>query len=292
MLLRGFAICFVLAFANSVQAVSVRTTSTTETTPVCNEVRTSLPWKYCFSAGVGKNAHKLILQFHGGGESEKTWFDPGGYAEPIRQTWKSKGLDAPSVVTISFGPMWVLSRKTSLPKSGLYEVFVNEIFPFIEKQLMSGQVAERIIVGDSMGGFNAGVFALKKIELFTKIALLCPALGVEGEEASKDIDSYIRQTGARMDHAQFIFKIRDEYFLSPEQQNALSPLTLVKTLVPEGKVPKFFLSCGDKDQFGFFHGAGTFVKNAKAQGFDVVWKPISNGSHCSVDMEALADFLL
>lgn len=287
-------IFFVLLFSHHVQAMSGGNPGNppaTASAPICKEVRSSVPWKYCFSAGVGKNAYKLILQFHGGGESEKTWFESNGYAEPIRQEWNRKGLDAPSVVAVSFGPMWLLSKRTTLPRSGLYDVFINEVFPYIEKQLMKGQVHDRIIIGHSMGGFNAGVFALQNIKLFSKVALLCPALGVEGDKASKDIDSYIKQTGAQMDYAQFIFKIRDEYFLSPEEEDAISPLTVIKTLVPGRSGPKFFLSCGDKDAYGFFYGASVFAKKAETQGFDVVWKPVPHGAHCSVELDALVNFL-
>jgi enterochelin esterase-like enzyme len=103
---------------------------------------------------MGKSARKLILQFHGGGESEKTWFESTGLGEQVRQSWRNSGIQAPSIVSVSFGPMWLLSNRSLLPQSGLYEVFVNEIFPYIEKQLMNGRIDERILIGHSMGGFN------------------------------------------------------------------------------------------------------------------------------------------
>lgn len=292
MFFRRSVISLFLMLVHHAHAGSNNDSMTTTSSPICREVKSSVPWKYCFSPGVGTNAHKLILQFHGGGENEKSWFDPIGYAEPIRQAWKRKGLDAPSVVAVSFGQMWLLSKPSELPKSGLYDVFIDEVLPFIEKQLMKDQVSDRVVIGDSMGAFNAGVFALQNFKLVSKVALLCPALGTRVSEASKDRDSYVKETGAQKDYAQVVFDIRDDYFPSQEQENAISPINTIKTLVPEKNPPKFFLSCGDKDQFGFFYVADSFVKKAEAQGFNTVWRPVPNGEHCSFDVEGLANFLL
>lgn len=284
MRLAGLTFIFTLIFSHHINAQDF--------SPVCDTVKTSVAWNYCFSSGAGKNSHKLIIHFHGGGLNEKDWFSSNSYAEQIRQYWKENGIDAPSVVSISFGPMWLLSTQSSLPQSGLYEVFKNEVFPFIENKLMSSQANDRFFIGESMGAFNAGTFALQNTTLFSKVALLCPALGLESDELIKDINSYINLTGANPAYAQYLFKIRDQYFTSQKQANAVSPLTLIRNLSPNKNAPKFFLSCGDKDQYGFFYGANTFVKLAISRGFENVWNPIASGEHCSVDTDALAKFLL
>jgi hypothetical protein len=281
---KALTLLFYLIFSQTLKAEIV--------SPVCDEVHSSVTWNYCFSPGVGKNAQKLILHFHGGGLSEKSWFDPNDYAEQIRHYWKVNGIDAPSVVSVSFGQMWLLSKQSSLPQSGLYEVFKNEVFPFIEKTLMNDKVNDRLIIGESMGGFNAGTFAMQNIKLFSKIALICPALGFESDEVIKNLEDYINQTGAQPPYAKYLYKIRDQYFTSPKQEYDVSPLTLIKALNFSTYWPTFFLSCGDKDQYGFFYGANAFVKLAIAHGFETIWKPIANGVHCSVDVDALAKFLV
>lgn len=159
-------IFFLIVFSIQAFGDDVAFLSPNNSKPLCGQVDSSVPWKYCFSAGAGKNARRLILQFHGGGESENTWFNSEGIGDQVRRSWRSSGVDEPSVVSISFGPMWLLSRKSSLPQSGLYEVFVNEVVPYIEKQLMNGHIVERAIIGHSMGGFNAGTFGLESITVF------------------------------------------------------------------------------------------------------------------------------
>ncbi|MBN8536709.1 MAG: hypothetical protein J0M15_06625 [Deltaproteobacteria bacterium] len=283
----GIVILFILGFVICTHAGNRFFLSASDSNPICKEVKSSVLWKYCFSVGVGKSVRKLILQFHGGGESEKTWFESTGLGEQVRQSWRNSGIQAPSIVSVSFGPMWLLSKRSLLPQSGLYEVFVNEIFPYIEKQLMNGRIDERILIGHSMGGFNAGTLGLQNAPFFSKIALLCPALGNEGS----DIDSYIKKTGAWLPYARYLFKIRDQYFLSSTLETEVSPLTLIRRISPGKNGPKFFLSCGDKDQYGFYFGANTFIKLSKMKGFQVLWKPVANGQHCSVDTDALAKFL-
>lgn len=257
----------------------------------CMHMKTSTDWSYCFTPGTGKNANKLIYYFHGGGGSAKSWLDSHNYPEGIRQYWKENAIDFPSVIAVSFGPMWLLANRSSNPKSGLYEVFQHEIVPFIESTLMKSKTKERIVIGESMGGFNAGTFALRNAKLFTKIALLCPALGLEDQASFSDIKSYIEATGADASYAHFLFKTRDEYFPSWQEAHAESPMALLNQLDSEVQSPRFFLSCGDKDQYGFFEGAKQFVDILRQKRMNVIWKAETGGKHCSLDLDELNKFL-
>lgn len=42
--------------------------------------------------------------------------------------------------------------------------------------------------------------------------------------------------------------------------------------------PKLFLSCNDKDQYGFFHGAKQFVDILKQKKMDITWKLVGGNS--------------
>lgn len=162
------------------------------------------------------------------------------------------------------------------------------ILPLIKTHLMNGRVDKLFIVGHSMGAFIAGTVALQNISLFSKVALLCPALGNEGN----DVDSYVKQTGALLPFAQYLFKIRSQFFLSPAIEAAASPVVLIQKVFPGKNGPQLFLSSGDQDQYGFYYGANVFVKYATVNGFQTIWKPVALGQHCSVDTDALAAFLL
>lgn len=264
----------------------------TKTNSACDTVKSSVEWKYCFTPGSGQKAGKLIYYFHGGDGSEKDWVDPNNYSEELRQDWKKTNSDAPSVISISFGKMWLLADRSVAAKSGLYEVVKNEIFPFVEKNILKFPVQERILLGESMGGFNAGTFALRNLDLFSKLALICPSLGSNSKDLARDADGYIKETGADSKYAKNLIEIRNEYFPSWELAYSQSPLTLIKNIPSRKNFPKIFISCGDHDQYGFFKGAADFVKLATEKGFNTTWKPVSNGKHCSLDVRALATFLI
>lgn len=286
-----FLFLFIITYSSVACSHSKLQTNIQSTGSICGKVKTSTEWSYCFTPGSGSNANKLIYYFHGGGGDEKGWLRPSNYPEGIREHWKKTGIDAPSVISVSFGPMWLLASRSENPKSGLYEVFKNEVVPYVETNLMKIKVEERIAIGESMGGFNAGTFALRNTDLFNKIALLCPAVGAENQSSLSDINKYIQETGAEKSYAKFLFKIRDEYFSSWSAAYSESPIKLVDNLSRKGKLPKFFLSCGDKDQYGFFHGAEQFVNILKSKEIDVVWSPEAGGSHCSLNLIELNIFL-
>lgn len=283
---------YLILASSSIAYAYIKYQSALSTTgSVCAKMKTSIEWQYCFTPGKGKNANKLIYYFHGGGGSEKSWLDPHNYPEGIREYWKSKNIDSPSVIAVSFGTMWLLANRSSNPKSGLYEVFQQEIVPFVESNLMKSKIEERIAIGESMGGFNAGTFSLRNVKLFTKIILLCPAVGMEDQAGFADLDSYIKETSADPSYAQFLFKTRDEYFSSWQEANAQSPLTLLGQLPVGANQPRFFLSCGDKDQYGFFEGAKQFVGLLQQKKMDVTWRPEIGEKHCSLDLDELNVFL-
>lgn len=254
-----------------------------ETKTECGVISGSIKWKYCITPGSGDEKNTLLYYFHGGGGNEKAWVDPRSYAAELRKIWSANNKGFPTVVAVSFGRMWLLTNKNELPKSGLYEVFKEEVMPHIEKL---SPPKERLIMGESMGGFNAGTFGLRNPNLFSKIALICPSVGVAaGKSAS--LDDYIKETGAQRSHAQHIYKLSKKYFSSQKELLDQSPIELVKS----GKsFPKIFISCGDKDQFGFFKGSEDFVSAAKQNNVKIIWEP-TQGKHCSMNIDALAEFL-
>jgi esterase/lipase superfamily enzyme len=261
-----------------------------KTKTICSTVKTSVEWKYCFTPGTKKSS--VLFYFHGGDGSETDWVDPSNYSEGLRQNWDKTKVNTPNVVSISFGKIWLLSERSSVVKSGLYEVVKNEIFPFVEKNLIKSAVQQRILLGESMGGFNAGTFALRNLDLFSKLALICPSLGSNDKDLGHDVDGYIKDSGADPNYAKNLIKIRDDYFPNWESAYSQSPLTLINNLPAGKKYLKVFISCGDQDQYGFFKSSEVFAKIAAEKGFNTTWKPVANGKHCSLDVDSLSTFLI
>lgn len=257
----------------------------------CGQVQNRLSWKYCFSPGVGKNRDKLIVHFHGGGLSEQSWFKADGYSEEIRKNWQVNSVQPPNIVSISFGPLWLAAHQSMLPKSGIFEALKQEVFPYIETKLIRNKIVDRILIGESMGGFNAATYGLQNSNQFSRLVLLCPALGFDSFYSQNRLSDYVNISKAQMPQAQFLFKIRSEFFRSNIEEGWQAPIQIIQKFDFRKNHPAIFISCGSEDQFGFFFAARIFANEASLNHFPVTWVPVPNGKHCSVDTKVLSQFL-
>jgi pimeloyl-ACP methyl ester carboxylesterase len=254
----------------------------------CGSNSTAVPWKYCVTKTHEGDDTQIIYYLHGGGGNQKSWIDPQSYSAQIRKIWKSTGFKAPTVVTISFGTYWLLVNQNGQPQSGLYDFFIKEVIPHVESNLVDKPPTERMLLGESMGGFNAAQLALKSGNLFKKAALLCPMLYIPYPSESS-IEKYVKLTGGQTSAVKKIAGITNGLF--PSEQSAMKemPLTLAQQyLVKES--PQFYISCGRQDEFGFFYGAEKFTDIAIKKGLTPLWLPLQ-GKHCSVDIKSVAEFL-
>ena len=127
--------------------------------------------------------------------------------------------------------------------------------------------------------------------IFGLVDLYLQQSGFSDEKSILDSESYIRQSGAQKSYADFLFKTKNEYYSSLDQVRAESPINLLNDVPNGSKEPEFYLSCGDKDEYGFFYGAEEFVKLAEKKGLSVIWKPEIGGKHCTADVDSLIPFL-
>lgn len=255
----------------------------------CVNLTQPLPWSYCKTTTPGSHNRDLLYHFHGRGGSAKTWTDKDYYTELVRQEWTRRGFEPPTVVTVSFGPVWLLVEKNQSPASGLFEIFNKVVMPTVEKTLprFSGR---RLLVGESMGGFNATQIALKSGDLFAKVAILCPAIIEFSPFSSKEvIDKFITSHKAKPDLIEQLVQVA-RYFM-PEEADWLktSPLGLAQTNLG-WRSPKLYLSCGFYDEYGFYRGTEKFASIAEAKGARVQWRPLYGG-HCATDAVSVATFL-
>ena len=80
----------------------------------------------------------------------------------------------------------------------------------------------------------------------------------------------------------------NKVFPTPELWETHDPLRLAKK---KQTLPPMFLSCGDKDEFGFYEGATRFSKSMKASGNWLRFETVPGGVHCAVPREQLMEFL-
>lgn len=258
----------------------------------------SISWKYCLFVTEGSKNTDVLYHFHGlmrdnietGGWSALS----GHYGLPVREQWEKLGFEAPLVVSISFGELWLLGETNSSAVSGLYEFLLRAAIPEIEKNINSniGLIGKRHLVGESMGGFNVSQLILKSPRLFSKAAMLSPAIAnLSPFATAEEIQAYIETTGANPDLVESSILMAKYFFPTPEDWAKHSPLELAP-LNLGNETPQMYVSCGDKDEFGFFQGAELFSRIGVEKTLDFTWVHISGGNHHAVDPISLAGFFV
>ncbi|MNL13453.1 hypothetical protein D3C87_1343620 [compost metagenome] len=199
----------------------------------------------------------------------------------------SNGLD-PWVITISYGEAWLLTEV-----DGSYELLqktMDELLPDIQNQIRPAGFKTKYLVGASMGGFNTSQVLFKRTDMFDKYMLICPAITTVGPFSTQDeIIDYIRRTGAEPKRVGFMIEWGLMEFPSDEEWNKHSPLFLADQAQ---SLPKVYVSCGLKDEFGFQEGAEAFFKKINYKAKASWWVPIPNGTHCAFDKKSILKFLL
>lgn len=243
--------------------------------------------EYCIqapSSGSKKN-DTLLIYLHGLGGNARNWFE----WEPVAKVQRKlvERSEDSWVLTVSFGAVWLL---TEIPSSDhLHAKFVQDILPEAEMRMRPGGFTQRILVGASMGGFNASQLLFKNPELFQKVALLCPAITQLGPYASlSEVQDYIRRTGADPRRAYAMHQLTRREFKSAEDWNMHAPLQLAQK---SRALPQTYVSCGLEDSYGFQEGAELLAKAIQGRASDVTWAPLPGQGHCAVDAKSVVEFL-
>jgi pimeloyl-ACP methyl ester carboxylesterase len=243
-------------------------------------------WRYCvYAAKNSMRADQVIYYFHSAMSWGREWEVFQEYLKP------SFGNDSPTVVTISFGDVWLLNEPNSSRTSGLLPKIVNEVIPTIEARVLKRTPTQRILVGKSMGGFNVTQLVLKHPELFARAALLCPGyITFNPHDNSQVVDAYVKRTGADSDAVAGLLDVIRGYFPSRESWEAESPLLGGATLLSEA-TPPLFVATGKEDPYGFYEGSTQFVKLALMRGARVEFSDHMQ-KHCErLDYAELGKFL-
>lgn len=272
--------------------------------PHCTELAQPVPVKYCVHAPVHNGLFKnrdILYYFHGRNGNELRWSEDYYYTGEIRKDWKRRKKSAPTVVSISFGPVWLLGPKNQSPVSGLLDFTVGYLMPRIEKEL-GGLKGKRLLLGESMGGVNALILSMKA-DLFERVVALCAPVAAEINPFSTadEVKAYVETTTAwknlKGSSPDLIYKTYEglvqlsrAFFPTPQDWTGSNPMELAKTLDAK-KAPEYYLAAGMKDEYLPFEGNQTLAQTLKSRKIKVDWRP-AWGGHCIGDVPTISKFLV
>lgn len=248
-------------------------------------------FSYCVTQDEGSHNPDVLYYLHGITFNEKTWRRKDFYPEMIRQVWKYENVEAPTVISVSFGPTWLLVDQNTSPKSGLLDVFLKAVMPRVEAGI-GGVKGKRLLIGESMGGFNATQLVLKAPGEFSKAAILCPAITAVSPYATPDeVKAYIARNKADPKKVALALQVSKYFVPDATTWDAIAPLSQAATRLND-RTPDMYLSCGSSDEYGFYEGVAKFADIASKNLNHFTWHPIFMGPHCSVDAGSVAHFLV
>lgn len=254
----------------------------------CFAEKFPVAWSFCVNKTKNSASKNLIYHFHGRNGDATWWNDQTYYTGKVHAAWLKKNEPSPIVASISFGKLWLLVDNSSGTEN-LYRFFLDHAMKRIEQEI-GGPIEERMAVGESMGGVNALILAMKSKGVFSKVATLCPVLPPVSPFApiSKLYD-YIKRSSMSLKRALMTYWFSRKFYPTEDVWEANDPLHLSKSFTASG-APALYVSCGEKDEWGCLEGSQQLVANVKAAGGQVEWHQ-RPGGHCDIDQDTLANFL-
>ena len=218
--------------------------------------------RYCaYSAKAGSNGD-IVYHLHARNMDEQTWNDDSYLTALLQAQWQRTAAPPPTIVTLSYGPTWLLTPKGEKPDSGLLDDLMTRL-PEIEARL--GAPRRRLLLGESMGGLNVLVAGLSYPARFQKVAALCPGVYATSPFAPlPEIRASMERTGANPKTALAIWIMGRKYLANEAEWSRISPLSLIEKATPQ--YPALYLSNGLYDKFGNFEGTRILAETARRKG--------------------------
>ena len=229
---------------------------------------------YCVSAGVSRD---LLYVFHGAVDAsvqapEKQY---AAGVPSLDKAWRKAGMPRPTTIALSWGPIWFL-------KDDKFAAFQNEIIPALEARF-ARRDGRRLLLGGSMGGFNAYLAWVQAPQLFHRVAFVCPAFLPVNPFASRLM--FLRRAATRLDTVRAYSKVARAHFASAEEWQSYQPNAMMARLAGR-KLPAAYLVHNRGDQLGF-----TGAPELGAAGQPITYE-VNDGPHChDVATPGLARFL-
>lgn len=254
----------------------------------CDEVTNPVPYKFCIVKTPGSSNTDVLYYLHGGGGNEHTG---QSVIDGLTTEWASQKHEAPVIVTISFGKLWLLVGRNGSPNSGLLETFLDSIIPEMERRAVGGPARRRLLAGYSMGGFNAAqVLFNAPPDHFAKAALVCPAIiDLSPWAPEEDLVSHADYLGIPLKNLKGLLGVVRNYVDNEDFYSAeVDPIALSKTRLQ--KVTTSILVATNKDDMAFYDGGEKFSRAAVSSNA-LITSQTWAGAHCDTDTQKLGDFL-
>jgi pimeloyl-ACP methyl ester carboxylesterase len=246
---------------------------------------------FCIHHDTDSSSKDVIFHFHGIFGHESDWEDNQRNID-IRQRWSDKGIDQPTVISLSFGRSWLVTPQAKSSFSGLYETLHYRVLPYLEKNYLAQHYGKRILLGISMGGFNAFQLYVRNPNKYFKVALICPAMAtVTPFMSSKKIEKFILKNNAEPKLVKRALGLSRKHFDNVSDWLINSPLEYLERSLPIGiSKTKVYISANTEDDYGFYSG-DLALKNLLIQkNVDVSWDEVA-GVHCVTNPKGVADFI-
>lgn len=259
-------------------------------TPAQQECGQEGQLRYCINQDSGGVNGDWLYHLHGRKLEETIWNDPSYMTAMIQGAWQQMGQRPPTVVTLSYGPVWLLTPKGKAEASGLLEQIRTDMAAI---EARHGRPARRMLLGESMGGLNALILGLSQPEHYAKVAALCPGVYVDSPFAPpSQLMAALERTGTDPKIGFGVVRLARQYVTSDAEWQRISPLALIENDLPASSPrPQLYISNGLYDRYGNFEGSQRLTERARARGWPIEWHPIYGG-HCASDIASLARFLL
>ena len=243
--------------------------------------------RYCVYRDRRGTNGDIVYHLHGRNLDERNWNDDTYFTAMLQAEWQRRRALPPTVVTMSYGPTWLLTPRGEKADSGLLDDLMTRL-PAIEARI--GRPRRRLLMGESMGGLNVLVTGLSHPSRFAKIAALCPGVYASSPFASlSTIRATMKRTGANPKIVVGVWLMARTYLANDAEWRRISPLDLIARAGTN--YPALYLSNGLYDAYGNFEGTARLADLARRRGVRTEWHPIYGG-HCATDASSLAAFLL
>jgi pimeloyl-ACP methyl ester carboxylesterase len=258
-------------------------------TPAHQQCGQQGPLRYCVYRATGGVNGDVVYHLHGRNLEAEIWNDPIYFTAMVQGQWQRAGQRPPTVVSLSYGPVWLLAPQGQAEHSGL----LDRIWPDIRAiEARIGPPQRRRLVGESMGGLNALVLGLSQPQHFDKVAALCPNVYLQTPfDPLRQIGAAVARTGAEPRIVFGIWSLARRHAANAEEWRRLAPLSLIEGAALAQARPSLYLSAGLYDRYGLYEGTERLAQRAAERGLPTEWHPLYGG-HCAVDIASLAQFLL
>jgi pimeloyl-ACP methyl ester carboxylesterase len=258
-------------------------------TPALQQCDRAGQLRYCVHRAAGGVNGDVVYHLHGRNLEAEVWNDPSYFTAMVQGYWQSAGLLPPTVISLSYGPVWLLTPQGEAEKSGLLDTIWTDIVA-IEARV--GKPQRRLLMGESMGGLNSLVLGLSYPQHFSKVAALCPNVYQDSPFSTlSQIREAMVRTGADPLFIFGIWNLSSNYIANAEEWRRVSPLLLIEGAVDSTTHPRLYLSGGLYDRYGLFEGTERLAQRAAQRGIKTEWHPLYGG-HCAIDIASLGAFLV